>query len=163
MYDECAYRYIVRMKMSDASGGGWVNVFHEQAVEMLGIGAGELHELKTKDPNAYERKIKAAQFLILERHDEGQDRGVPGRELPQADRDEVPEAGLRGGEQEPAQAHGHRAARRINDGAAERSLKRFKRAETERAGGGRFVFSGWWRAAGDARAAGTEPGAEEVR
>jgi len=61
-YDECAYRYIVRMKMSDASGGGWVNVFHEQAVEMLGIGAGELHELKTNNPAAYERTIKAAQF-----------------------------------------------------------------------------------------------------
>ena len=62
VYDECAYRYIVRMKMSDASGGGWINVFHEQAVEMLGIGAGELHELKTNNPAAYERKIKAAQF-----------------------------------------------------------------------------------------------------
>ena len=62
VYDECQYRYIVRMKMSDAKGGGWVNIFHEQAVEMLGIDADALHALKTNNPSAYERKIKAAQF-----------------------------------------------------------------------------------------------------
>ena len=64
------------------------------------------------------------------------------------DRDEVP-AGLRGGEQEPAQAHGHRAAHRLNDGApAERSLKRFRRAERNARVGTFRVFRAGWRGRG---------------
>lgn len=61
-YDTCRRRYIMRVKMSDASGGAWVNVFHEQAVEMLGIAAEDLHALRETNPAAYERRVKAAQF-----------------------------------------------------------------------------------------------------
>ena len=61
-YDTCRRRYILRMKVSDASGAGWVNVFHDQACEMLGCDAETLHALRESDPSAYERKVKAAQF-----------------------------------------------------------------------------------------------------
>ena len=61
-YDTCRRRYILRMKVSDASGAGWVNVFHEQACEMLGVDAETLHKLRESDPAAYERRVKAAQF-----------------------------------------------------------------------------------------------------
>ena len=61
-YDTCRRRYILRLKVADASGGGWVNVFHEQAVEMLGISAEDLHALRERNPAAYERRVKAAQF-----------------------------------------------------------------------------------------------------
>ena len=49
-YDTCRRRYILRLKVSDASGGGWVNVFHEQAVEMLGVTAVGLHALNLVYP-----------------------------------------------------------------------------------------------------------------
>ena len=75
---ECACRYIDCMKMSDASGGGWVNVFHEQAVEMLGIGAGSFTSSRRR-PQRVRAQDQSRAVLILERHDEGQDRGVPGR------------------------------------------------------------------------------------
>ena len=61
-YDTCRRRYILRLKVADASGGAWVNVFHEQAVEMLGVDAEELHQIREKDQAAYERRVKAAQF-----------------------------------------------------------------------------------------------------
>jgi replication factor A1 len=61
-YDSCRRRYILRLKVSDHAGGGWVNVFHEQACQMLGCDAEELHALRESNPAAYERKVKAAQF-----------------------------------------------------------------------------------------------------
>ena len=61
-YDTCRRRYIMRMKVQDASGAGWVNVFHDQAVAMLGMEAEELHTMRTNDPAAYERAVKRAQF-----------------------------------------------------------------------------------------------------
>ena len=61
-YDTCRRRYILRMKIQDHSGAGWVNVFHEQACEMLGVDAEELHAMRESDPAAYERAVKRAQF-----------------------------------------------------------------------------------------------------
>ena len=63
-YDSCRRRYILRLKVSDHAGGGWVNVFHEQACQMLGCDAEELHALRESNPAAYERKVKAAQFKV---------------------------------------------------------------------------------------------------
>jgi replication factor A1 len=61
-YDTCRRRYILRVKIQDASGSGWVNMFHEQAVEMLGIEAEALHAARESDPAKYERYVKRAQF-----------------------------------------------------------------------------------------------------
>jgi len=61
-YDTCRRRYILRMKIQDQSGAGWVNVFHEQACEMLGMDAEALHAIREADPAKYERAVKRAQF-----------------------------------------------------------------------------------------------------
>jgi len=61
-YDTCRRRYILRMKIQDKSGAGWVNVFHEQACEMLGMDAEALHAIREADPAKYERAVKRAQF-----------------------------------------------------------------------------------------------------
>ena len=61
-YDTCRRRFILRMKIQDHSGAGWVNVFHEQACEMLGVDAETLHAMRESDPAAYERAVKRAQF-----------------------------------------------------------------------------------------------------
>ena len=61
-YDTCRRRYILRMKIQDTSGAGWVNVFHEQACEMLGMDAEALHAIREADPAKYERAVKRAQF-----------------------------------------------------------------------------------------------------
>ena len=61
-YDTCRRRYILRLKVQDHSGAGWVNVFHEQAREMLGVDAEDLHAIRESDPAEYERVVKRAQF-----------------------------------------------------------------------------------------------------
>jgi len=61
-YDTCRRRYIMRVKVQDSSGAGWVNVFHDQAVHMLGMEAEDMHKLRSDDPPAYERAVKRAQF-----------------------------------------------------------------------------------------------------
>ena len=60
-YDTCRRQYILRMKIQDHSGMSWVNVFHEQACEMLGVDA-ERCAMRESDPAAYERAVKRAQF-----------------------------------------------------------------------------------------------------
>jgi hypothetical protein len=44
--------------LEDTTGEAWVNLFHEQAVEILGISAEDLHSIRERDPAAYERRIK---------------------------------------------------------------------------------------------------------
>ncbi|XP_021660871.2 replication protein A 70 kDa DNA-binding subunit B [Hevea brasiliensis] len=57
---ECSLRYILVVKVSDASGEGWVSVFNE-AEKIIGCSADELDKLKSeKEGSSYQLKLKEA-------------------------------------------------------------------------------------------------------
>ncbi|CAL1393132.1 unnamed protein product [Linum trigynum] len=58
---ECNLRYILIVKVSDASGEGWVSAFNDEAEKILGCSADELDQLRSQDDgSAYQSKLKAA-------------------------------------------------------------------------------------------------------
>ncbi|KAL1541691.1 Replication protein A 70 kDa DNA-binding subunit B [Salvia divinorum] len=62
--DDCSLRYIMAVKVSDASGEAFVSVFNEQAEKMIGCTADELNEIKLNDGEAsYQKKLKDATWV----------------------------------------------------------------------------------------------------
>ncbi|CAH9092770.1 unnamed protein product [Cuscuta europaea] len=62
--EECRLRYIMVMKVSDASGEAWLSVFNDQAEKILGSTADELNKLKSQDgESAYLEKLKEATWV----------------------------------------------------------------------------------------------------
>ncbi|XP_047969725.1 replication protein A 70 kDa DNA-binding subunit B-like [Salvia hispanica] len=62
--DGCSLRYIMALKVSDASGEAFVSVFNEQAEKMIGCTADELNEIKLHDGEAtYQKKLKEATWV----------------------------------------------------------------------------------------------------
>ncbi|KAK9267029.1 hypothetical protein L1049_025298 [Liquidambar formosana] len=63
--EECSLRYIMVVKVSDASGEAWVSVFNEQAEQIIGCSADELDKLKSQegDQNLYQLKLKEATWV----------------------------------------------------------------------------------------------------
>ncbi|RAL39141.1 hypothetical protein DM860_011627 [Cuscuta australis] len=62
--DECVLRYIMVMKVSDASGEAWMSVFNDQAEQILRHTANELDRLKSQDgESAYMEKLKEATWV----------------------------------------------------------------------------------------------------
>ena len=56
-------RYIMRCRVTDASGEAWVNVFNDQAEAILGMKADEIAPLKEgSDPGPYMAQLKQAEF-----------------------------------------------------------------------------------------------------
>ncbi|KAL0442066.1 UNVERIFIED_CONTAM: Replication protein A DNA-binding subunit B [Sesamum radiatum] len=62
--DNCSLRYIMAVKVSDASGEAYLSVFNEQAEKIIGCSADELNELKSQDgDSAYQAKLKEATWV----------------------------------------------------------------------------------------------------
>ncbi|VFQ74982.1 unnamed protein product [Cuscuta campestris] len=62
--DECVLRYIMVMKVSDASGEAWMSVFNDQAEQILHHTANELDRMKSQDgESAYMEKLKEATWV----------------------------------------------------------------------------------------------------
>ncbi|KAG6412308.1 hypothetical protein SASPL_124983 [Salvia splendens] len=62
--DVCSLRYIMVVKISDASGEAFISVFNDQADKMIGCTADELNEIKLHDGEAsYQKKIKEATWV----------------------------------------------------------------------------------------------------
>ncbi|KAK9278051.1 hypothetical protein L1049_027609 [Liquidambar formosana] len=63
--EECSLRYIMVVKVSDASGEAWVSVFNEQAEQIIGCSADELDKLESQegDQNLYQLKLKEATWV----------------------------------------------------------------------------------------------------
>ncbi|KAG6401797.1 hypothetical protein SASPL_138662 [Salvia splendens] len=60
----CNLRYIMALKVSDASGEAFVSVFNEQAEKMIGCTADELNEIKLHDGEpTYQKKLKEATWV----------------------------------------------------------------------------------------------------
>ena len=56
-------RYIMRCRVTDASGEAWVNVFNDQAEAILGMKADEIAPLKEgSDPGPYTAQLRQAEF-----------------------------------------------------------------------------------------------------
>ncbi|XP_019199875.1 PREDICTED: replication protein A 70 kDa DNA-binding subunit B-like [Ipomoea nil] len=59
--EECRLRYIMVMKVSDASGEAWLSVFNEQAEKIIGCTADELDRVKSQDgESVFQEKLKEA-------------------------------------------------------------------------------------------------------
>ncbi|KDP31353.1 hypothetical protein JCGZ_11729 [Jatropha curcas] len=58
---ECSLRYIMVVRVSDASGEGWVSTFNEEAEKIIGCSADELDTLKSQEEGtSYQMKLKEA-------------------------------------------------------------------------------------------------------
>ncbi|KAM3318841.1 replication protein A 70 kDa DNA-binding subunit B [Capsicum chacoense] len=61
---ESSLRYIMALKVSDASGEAWLSAFNEQAEKILGCSADELDKLKSEEgETAYQMKLKEATWV----------------------------------------------------------------------------------------------------
>ncbi|KAL3640500.1 Replication protein A 70 kDa DNA-binding subunit B [Castilleja foliolosa] len=61
---ESSLRYIMVVKVSDASGEAYLSVFNEQAEKIIGCTADELNELKSQDGDgSYQMKLKDATWV----------------------------------------------------------------------------------------------------
>ncbi|KAI3454811.1 hypothetical protein Pfo_011474 [Paulownia fortunei] len=62
--EDCSLRYIMVVKVSDASGEAYLSVFNEQAEKIIGCTADELNELKSQDgDSSYQMKLKEATWV----------------------------------------------------------------------------------------------------
>lgn len=63
--EQCNLRYIMVVKVSDASGEAYVSVFNEQAERIVGCSADELDNLKSQEgeDNPYQLKLKQATWV----------------------------------------------------------------------------------------------------
>ncbi|KAA8541041.1 hypothetical protein F0562_025004 [Nyssa sinensis] len=63
--DECSLRYIMVVKVSDASGEAWLSVFNEQAEKIIGCSADELDKLKSQEGegNFFQMKLKEVTWV----------------------------------------------------------------------------------------------------
>ncbi|XP_073146550.1 replication protein A 70 kDa DNA-binding subunit B-like [Henckelia pumila] len=62
--EECSLRYIMAVKVSDASGEAYLSVFNEQAEILVGCSADELNVLKSQDgDSSYQMKLKEATWV----------------------------------------------------------------------------------------------------
>lgn len=58
LYDHCDYRYILSCQIADQTDSQWVNVFGEQAEQLLGVTAAQLATIKNDDNAHFERIMK---------------------------------------------------------------------------------------------------------
>ncbi|CAA0840645.1 Replication protein A 70 kDa DNA-binding subunit B [Striga hermonthica] len=62
--DDCSLRYVMVVKVLDASGEAYLSVFNEQAEKIIGCSADELNELRTQDgDSSYQMKLKDAMWV----------------------------------------------------------------------------------------------------
>ncbi|GER38604.1 replication protein A 70 kDa DNA-binding subunit B [Striga asiatica] len=62
--DDCSLRYVMVVRVSDASGEAYLSVFNEQAEKIIGCSADELNEMRTQDgDSSYQMKLKDAMWV----------------------------------------------------------------------------------------------------
>ncbi|KAK6925113.1 OB-fold nucleic acid binding domain, AA-tRNA synthetase-type [Dillenia turbinata] len=61
--EECCLRYILVLKISDATGEAWISMFNEQAEKIIGCSADELDNLKSQNAEEYQSKLKEATWV----------------------------------------------------------------------------------------------------
>ncbi|RWR72880.1 replication protein A DNA-binding subunit B [Cinnamomum micranthum f. kanehirae] len=61
--EECSLRYIMVIKVTDATGEAWLSVFNEQAEKIIGCSADELNQIKLEDEKAFQMKLKEAMWV----------------------------------------------------------------------------------------------------
>ncbi|XP_022135312.1 replication protein A 70 kDa DNA-binding subunit B-like isoform X2 [Momordica charantia] len=63
--EECSLRYIMVVRVSDASGEAWLSTFNEEAERLIGCSADELDQLKSQmgEENSYQLKLKEATWV----------------------------------------------------------------------------------------------------
>lgn len=62
---DCSLRYILSVKVSDASDEAWLSMFNEQAEELLGCSADELDKLKSQEgqENPFQLKLREPKWV----------------------------------------------------------------------------------------------------
>ncbi|XP_058070460.1 replication protein A 70 kDa DNA-binding subunit B [Magnolia sinica] len=60
---ECSLRYIMVVKVADATGEAWFSVFNEQAEKIIGCSADELDRIKSEDDKTFQLKLKEAMWV----------------------------------------------------------------------------------------------------
>jgi len=63
--DNFNWRLIMRFSIADATDNQWVQTFHDQAEQILGISAQELGTMQTNDPEGYNRVFDNATFKMF--------------------------------------------------------------------------------------------------
>ncbi|RVX18422.1 Replication protein A 70 kDa DNA-binding subunit B [Vitis vinifera] len=63
--DECSLRYIMVVKVSDASGEAWLSLFNEQAERMFGCSADELDKLKSQHEYMNEKRQRITARAVV--------------------------------------------------------------------------------------------------
>ncbi|XXG46602.1 hypothetical protein AAC387_Pa02g1408 [Persea americana] len=61
--EESSLRYIMVIKVTDATGEAWLSVFNEQAEKIIGCSADELNQIKSEDEKAFQMKLKEAMWV----------------------------------------------------------------------------------------------------
>ncbi|EXC04889.1 Replication factor A protein 1 [Morus notabilis] len=63
--EECSLRYILVVRVSDASGEAYISAFNEEAESIIGCSADELDKLRSQlgEENSYEMKLKEATWV----------------------------------------------------------------------------------------------------
>ncbi|OWM65228.1 replication protein A 70 kDa DNA-binding subunit B [Punica granatum] len=63
--ESCSLRYIMALKVTDASGDAWLSTFNEEAENIIGCSADELDQLKSQDSedNQYLMTLKQATWV----------------------------------------------------------------------------------------------------
>ncbi|XP_038878718.1 replication protein A 70 kDa DNA-binding subunit B-like [Benincasa hispida] len=63
--EECSLKYIMVVRVSDASGEAWFSTFNEEAERIIGCSADELDQLKSQvgEENSYQLKLKQATWV----------------------------------------------------------------------------------------------------
>ncbi|CAA0820873.1 Replication protein A 70 kDa DNA-binding subunit B [Striga hermonthica] len=62
--DDCSLRYVMVVRVSDASGEAYLSVFNEQAEKIIGCSADELNEMRAQDgDSSYQMKLKDAMWV----------------------------------------------------------------------------------------------------
>eukprot|EP00924_Labyrinthula_sp_SR-Ha-C_P014412 maker-scaffold_20-snap-gene-5.10-mRNA-1 protein AED:0.00 eAED:0.00 QI:75/1/1/1/1/1/3/39/584 len=59
-YQECQWRYIANVKLTDDTGSVWATMFNEKAEEVFGVTAHELHQVREQSEASFESIINAA-------------------------------------------------------------------------------------------------------
>lgn len=59
-FDTCQRRYTLSLKAADSSGSCWLNAFNEQAAQIFGMSADDLHALRENNDGSFERTVQKA-------------------------------------------------------------------------------------------------------
>ena len=61
-YNHCEYRYTLSVQASDHTGHGWMTVFNDEGLKLLGHSANDLQALKTQNEGAFDAVVNKAHF-----------------------------------------------------------------------------------------------------